>query len=263
MNLTKLNHVTKTQGKIAEHLSDKYMPVSTEILLEPFINKGWKIVESKANKKGSREWLTLEHEAFRIGGDNVRIEVTNSYDGSTALNIMGGIGRLVCSNGLVVGEDFEAFRFIHKGENIYEKLDNAYEKIVAKLNELKTKVETLNNTVLDHGQTLNIVRNIYKKMIETDGVKKSVKLVSIPEDTFQLTFQAHRDADKGNDAFTVLNVVQENIVRNGVFSAIVEETDKETGEKTQRLIRKRPSEGKLSSLKANEAITSEFLKAVA
>lgn len=263
MNLMKLNHVTKTTGKIATHLSDKYAPVSTEILIQPFLNKGWKVVNNIHNKKKSKDWLTLEHEAFKVGNDNIRIEVTNSYDGSTALNIMGGIGRLVCSNGLVVGTDFETFRFIHKGDKIYEKLENAYEKIVAKLEELKNKVELLNSTTIGQDQAVNHVRNIYKKMIESDGVKKKVELVSIPQDTLALTLQAHRDADKGNDAYTVLNVIQENIVRNGVFSAIVEETDKETGEKTQRLIRKRPSEFKLSSLRTNNLITGEFLQAVA
>jgi hypothetical protein len=263
LNLSKQNHINKTTGKIAEHLSDKYSPVSTEILLQPFLSRGWEIVSSRTNKKKSREWLTLEHEAFKIGDDTVRIEVTNSYDGSTALNIMGGIGRLVCSNGLVVGKDFETFRFIHKGNKIYEKLDNAYEKIVAKLEQLKGKIDALNDVTLDEVQTVNSVRNIYKKLIESDGEKKKVELVSIPEDTLKLTLQTHRDADKGKDAYTVLNVVQENIVRNGVFTAIVEETDKETGEKTRRLLRKRPSEGKLSSLKANEVITDEFLKTVA
>jgi hypothetical protein len=169
----------------------------------------------------------------------------------------------VCSNGLVVGSDFETFRFIHRGVSIYEKLEDAYEKIVAKLESIQEKFDKLNNISPLDSQINEVLGNIYRKLIESDGEKRTVKLLSISGDTVNNTLIVHRDADKGLDAFTRLNVVQENIVRNGVFEALVEVTDKETGEKVTRTLTKKPSEGKLSSLKINDVITTEFLKLVA
>lgn len=261
---TELKHRESSKELISDKLSNKYAPVNTELLIQPFVDKGWYAVKTVKNKHNTKDWVTLEHDDFRfLNGDTVRIEVRNSYDGSSSLMLMGGIGRIVCSNGLVIGTDFESFRFRHSGTRIYTELENAYEKIVAKLHQLKEKVNALNNIYLSPVERIRVLNNIYSRVVSSNGDKVKTELTLVPNNVIDDTFKAHRIEDEGLDAWSMLNVVQENIVRHGVFECIVTNTDKESGVTEKVRKTKRGSEGKLSSLELNKIISDEFLKVVA
>ena len=265
--LTNFNREFNTEltlDRVSEKLSDQYAPVSTKLLLQPFFNKGWVNVNKKRNKKGSREWLTLEHPEFKFtNGDTIRLEVVNSYDGSSSLKIMAGIGRLVCLNGMVVGKDFEQFKFVHRGNKIYENIEKSYEQIVAKLAGLKEKVDRLNNIILPPQATHNIINNIAKRVFESNGEKKIVSVVGVDFTVRNSLLERHRQEDLNGDAWTTLNVIQENIIRNGRLTARIGETNRETNETVFKDTNKKSNEGKMSSLELNKIITEEFFKAVA
>jgi len=175
--------------------------------------------------------------------------------------IMGGLGRIVCSNGLVIGKDFESFRFVHRGTSIYDRIDNAYDKIIVKLDELKNKINVMKDYNPTSMEIRTVIDNVFRRMIDSDSPKLTKRFVSIC--SLHNIITPRREADTEKDAFTVLNVIQENLVRNGYFDYYVQETNKETGEQITKISTKRATEGKLSSLKLNEVITDEFLKLVA
>jgi hypothetical protein len=256
-------HVNNTINLVSDKLSDKYAPIDTQLFLQPFLSRGWTVENLTTNRKGTEVWYTLENSAFRIGDDAIRIELLNSYNGKSALKIAAGIGRLVCSNGMVVGTDFEQFRYVHRGNKIYENLENTYEQLVAHLNNLKAKIERLNNIYLAPNKVYSIIDNIYARTFETDGVKKKVKLRPLTEKAYIDALQVHREEDNKLDAYTVMNVIQENLVRYGAFNCETETTDKNTGVITLTKRTKRPSEGKIASHRLNSLITEQFLKAVA
>jgi hypothetical protein len=260
MNVTKLNHAAKC--KISHKLSNEYSPVSSELYLKPFVDKGWIKTKGVFNNKGTKEWITLEHPDYKLGEDSIRIELRNSYDGSSALMIMGGLGRIVCSNGLVVGKDFESFRFIHRGDNVYERLEKSYDLIVAKLDELKNKMDKLKSIQLNTQQVNDVIHNIYKEVVEKDTKNKKVTLLNINTWVLQQTQRPRRKADESTDAFTTMNVVQEQIIRCGIFNCNVVETDKQLNQQQVKEVVKNRSEGKLSSMKLNEIITEKFLDLV-
>ena len=172
MNLTKQLHTNNTT--IAEGLSDKYAPVSTKIVLAPFYNNGWttKSRVNSFNRNGiGKEHLTLTHPDFLYpNGDQLTIECLNSNNGLGALMLMGGYGRVVCSNGLIIG-DVEGGRFVHRGTSIYEKIEDQYDTIIGHLDKIKKSVEVLKESTLTEDQLDVVIGNIAKRVFERDTKK--------------------------------------------------------------------------------------------
>jgi len=109
-------------------VSDKYLFVNTETIIDDLEKLGWLPVQAaqrKARKKEgtifSKHMVAFQNPDIMItsqDGDNAypRILLTNSHDGMQAFKFSVGIFRLVCSNGLVVAdEQFSDFKIKHKG----------------------------------------------------------------------------------------------------------------------------------------------------
>jgi len=255
----------KSNTNVADILSDQYAPVSTKIVLAPFFNNGWTVKNrmNNFNKEGiGKEKLTLTHPEFLYpNGDQLTVECLNSNNGMGALVLMGGYGRVVCSNGLIIG-DIEGGRFVHRGTTIYEKLENQYERIVAHLNKIKQSVETLKSTELTEEQLDRCISTIAKRVFEKD-TKKFKVTAEIAQSSLNRLKRVRREADKGKDAFTLLNVVQENIVRKGLLYVATTTYDKETNEITTGVKEKRRMESSMSSIAMNKLISEVFLSEVA
>lgn len=250
-----------------EKLSDQYAPIDTDILLMPFTNRGWYVHKHRKsfNNKGlGTEQVTLRNDNYMYpSGDFLTIEALNSNNGSTSLMLMGGYGRIACSNGLVIG-DVESGRFVHRGRSIYEKLENQYEKIVAHLDKIKSDVDLLKSNQVDSEQVLTAIDNIAFNTFNLDSKKKKVEVVGYGYGTLKRLVRPNRRADLGQDAFTVMNVVQENILRFGKLTVKIKETNKESGEERIRFTTKRAMEHKVKGqVEMNKLITESFLKVVA
>lgn len=256
-------HECNTKGLVSKKLSKNYAPVDSSLLLAPFLSKGWTVTRKIGGSKGKKVWFTLENESYTIGEDKIRIEIINSYDGSQALQIAAGIGRLICANGLVFGTDFEQFRYVHRGNRIYTELEDTYDKIINHINTLKGKIEQLNNIYLTPNKINDLVVNIYKNVFESDGAtyKREVDYIGI--DNIDSILRAHRIEDEGKDAYSILNVVQENIIRNGRLKCSIKEYNKKTKSTYIHPRTRKASEGKMSSMKLNKIITNEFMQLVA
>ena len=266
MNTNLLQTLHKNNTTYDQSLSDQYAPVSTQLLLKPFFDKGWYIHKhtSQFNKKGlGKENVTLRNDDYMYSnGDFLTIECLNSNNGSQALLLMGGYGRIACSNGLVIG-DVEHGRFIHRGTRIYEKLNNKYDQIVAHLDRMKTEVDKLKERELDKESTERVIYNIANRIFNKDSKKSRVEVKNITPYAMRQLRKPRRTADLGFDAFTRMNVVQENIIRRGLLWANVEKTNKETSEVELTTMSKNRCENKISAIDLNKIITEEFLREVA
>jgi len=82
-----------------QEVMDKALPIIEK-------NKGT-LDEVKTFSQGARtNWTFRFHKnPIKIDGEDIypQMNIKNSYDGSTQVNVLGGAFRLVCSNGLVVG----------------------------------------------------------------------------------------------------------------------------------------------------------------
>lgn len=143
-----------------------------------------------------------------------------------------GTWRQICSNGLVVGQKFfEAPRIRHQ-KNPLEQIKDLIPKIVAKHNELQSLIDSMKSKNVSNERIVEFTKAVAKlRLANTEN-----KIVSVQ---YGNLLNINRQDDQNTDAFTVLNVVQENIMRNS-FTYEVETLDKETNEVKIRNMTARP-----------------------
>jgi hypothetical protein len=207
-----------------ETLSTKYQTIKSSTLVAQLENKGFKLDDViklktrdiKRNGKQKHRMLFSNPKLLSTNHSDGKLQllVTNSYDGTSGIIFQLGFFRYVCSNGLIGGTSFETISVRHIGINIQEKIDNAVVEIAAQATKLNSLIDKMKNTRLSLGQVIELEKNALK--LRTD---KNVIIVNIP---------VLRQADQGNDLFTVYNRVQEAVIRgNAQVTARELKDDKE------------------------------------
>ena len=205
-----------TQG--APGTSDKYAHISTEKIIDDMQVLGWGVVDAKQVKARKGEGYQKHLVVFRNNdiqitaedGDNVfpQILLTNSHDGKNAFTFTAGLFRMVCENGLVVSSrEFENMKIRHYGYSFEELQDT-----------IKAMVEKLPLTV----ESLNKFRQVELSQEQAlDFAKKALEVRLGDLDNIQIDFQdlltPTRSEDRGNDLWSVYNVIQEKVI-HGMFN---------------------------------------------
>ena len=98
-------------------VSDKYLFVNTETIIDDLDKLGWLPVQAAQRKSIKKEGTIFSKHMVAFQNPNIkitsqdgddaypRILLTNSHDGMQAFKFSVGIFRLVCSNGLVVADE--------------------------------------------------------------------------------------------------------------------------------------------------------------
>lgn len=207
-------------------VSDKYLHVNTETIIDDLEKLGWKPVtasQRKARKSDkitifSKHMVSFQNPDLMIKGKDgddafPRIILTNSHDGFNSFQFRIGIYRLVCSNGLVVAdEEFSAFRIRHTGYT-FEELRGVVSQAVA---DLPNKVDILNK------MQLRELTPVEQRQLAIDAMQLRTNRIDAvwDEQTIQDVLTPVRDADKGNDLWKVFNVIQEKITQGGYSAAL-------------------------------------------
>ena len=205
-----------TQG--APGTSDKYAHISTEKIIDDMQVLGWGVVDAKQVKarkgEGYQKHLVVfrnnEIEITAEDGDNVfpQILLTNSHDGKNAFTFTAGLFRMVCENGLVVSSrEFENMKIRHYGYSFEELQDT-----------IKAMVEKLPLTV----ESLNKFRQVELSQEQAlDFAKRALEVRLGELDNIQIDYQdlltPTRSEDRGNDLWSVYNVIQEKVI-HGMFN---------------------------------------------
>jgi hypothetical protein len=191
-------------------LSEKYVFVPTEQIVEYFDREGWEISNVAQTGKGIHATHQIK---FRNGqlpavGDTlVEAIVRNSHNGMTTFSVSAGLHRLVCSNGLTVPTSVaDKFNVRHSGFELddVKRLMDSFSK----------KLPLIQGSV---GRMMERELNMDEKI---EYVQKSAKIRwaegSIPTDSQLVNLLTpNRVEDDKNDLWTTFNVVQEKFVRGG------------------------------------------------
>lgn len=208
----------------SDKLSNKYLHVNTETIIDDLEKLGWKPVTAFQRKSRGKDTIFSKHMVsfqnpdLMIKGKNgddafPRIILTNSHDGFNSFQFRIGIYRLVCSNGLVVAdEEFSAFRIRHTGYT-FEELRGVVSQAVA---DLPNKVDILNK------MQLRELTPAEQRQLAIDAMQLRTNRIDAEwdEETIQDVLTPLRDADKGNDLWKVFNVIQEKITQGGYSAAL-------------------------------------------
>jgi hypothetical protein len=202
-------------------VSDRYHFIPTIEVIEEIRYHRWypvSVQESsvrKADKEGyQRHLVRFRHfdDLLNPPRNAVELLLFNSHDRSTAFSISAGIYRFVCANGLVIADSvFESYRIKHIGERNNDVL-KAIESITAFKPKLEEKIHTFESISLQDPEKIAFARSAIPLRFEAYQEIDAHELL-IP----------HRAEDKRDDLYTVMNVIQENLLR-GNISGINTET---------------------------------------
>lgn len=259
------------QTRPIDGVSDKYGFASSRDIISTFEAKGWQVESvqnahvKKIEKAGFQKHLVwLKNDKFGpisgLSKNNEslpRLCLVNSHDTSSSLNIMLGVMRTACLNQLITGSVFRFFRAVHS-QSIISKLSNGIDYMSEGIPELIENIQRLQGYTLD----LSKRREFARKCIEARfaNVKNVVAI------DFDRALSALRAEDCALDAYTVLNVVQEKVIRGGVNYTYLQDVKNASGEVVdKRLIatRTRAIGSIASSVRLNGLITKNMLELVA
>jgi hypothetical protein len=206
----------------SENVSKHYTHIPTVQVIEDMSKLGWGVVNAqqvKARKDSTKGFqkhlLTFRNPDVVINGadgDTVfpQILLTNSHDGKNAFTFTAGLFRLVCSNGLVIADEkFEDVKMRHMGYT-FEDLQVQIKEMVERLPLTVESMNKMKGIELDVKQ----MKELAEKSLTTRFTKDQLKVVDINIDEL---INPVRDEDKGNDLWSVFNVIQEKIIE-GDFS---------------------------------------------
>lgn len=193
-----------------------YIPTS-EVLsslrkegFEPFmVTQGGSRVEGKA--EFTKHMLRLRHSSasdVSVGDTFREIVLVNSHDGTSSYQLMAGMFRLVCFNGMIVGAGggFDEVRVKHSGNVIPQVIDGCIE-ILGRLPEVSEQVREWNGLSLTNGEQTAFARAaLAMRYDEADEAPFTAdRLLTV-----------RRSEDSAPSLWNTLNTVQENVIRGGI-----------------------------------------------
>jgi hypothetical protein len=196
-----------------EKTSAKYSVIPTIEVVRGLQNAGFypvlaqqARVRDQGNKPFTKHMLRFRHHtSLEKGGNTPEIVLINSHDGKSSYQLRGGIYRIACMNGLIVGNEYCHFKIRHQGDVVGRVIDSANE-IVQVIPRALDVAEEWKGITLDHEQ-----RKVYAQsalMLKYEG---SDDLLQTPE----RFLQPKRQADTSKDLWTTFNVIQEHLIRGG------------------------------------------------
>lgn len=204
-------------GAPREDVSDRYGFVSTIEMVEAMRKAGFvpTQVNSYMRRNDAIRAFTKHMIRFRAAGKDVKrlvvgdsvaqIVLINSHDRSSQFHLMGGIWRLLCSNGLMVSDSsvVEPIIVRHTTSAIDGLLD-ATGRLVKAQKQVFEFVDTMRDTKLTDKQQRLFAESALAIRPERAGVIDASQLLRV-----------RRDEDIGDDLWHVYNRVQENMMKGG------------------------------------------------
>jgi hypothetical protein len=214
-----------------ERLSNRYAALHTSDLLPVLADYGYHPVQ--AAQKRVNKGRSVEHamhmvafaNAHSIGGaDGLRSEIVlyNSHDGTGSVKLFAGAFRFICSNGIVAGDGFSS-RTYHN-HSAMRGFEEVLRNTIEMLPSMMDKIEALRNLQLTRGEAYDLaMKSVAARWDGYTGDANKQGTFAVTK-TVTDVLQAQRIQDENNDAWTVFNRIQENIIRGNAFIRSV--TDK-------------------------------------
>jgi hypothetical protein len=197
-----------------ESRSLKYSYIPTITVLDGLRNEGFQpfmVAQSRSRIEGKAEFtkhmLRLRHTRDITKDEANEIVLINSHDGTSSYQMMAGIFRFVCQNGLVCGDTVQNLKIRHSGNNITDNVIEAAYSIVNDFENIHNSIDNMKTTSL-----LTAERELFAEAalaLKFDDIKSS------PITPRQLLTN-RRFEDKKDDLWTSFNQIQENIIRGGL-----------------------------------------------
>lgn len=210
---------TLRQSQAHHNTSDKYSFISTERVLRVFADHGWmpsKVMQATTRKVENRGFqkhiVRLRNPTLAMpDGHNAEIVLINSHLGSASFQLIAGVFRCVCLNGLIAGSRWGEEKIRHIGYTD-SAVESAIKNIGQTIPQLADGIETMSQIQLSDAERAIFAKSAIELRqvdVNEDGTPKYA--VS-PESVLR---PWRYSEGKATDLWTTMNVVQENMIKGG------------------------------------------------
>ena len=207
-------------GKHASR-SERYTYIPTiEVLrglrqegFEPFmVAQGASRVEDKA--EFTKHLIRLRHAGqVQTKPEANEIILINSHDGASCYQMLAGMFRFVCCNGLVVGDVVEDIRIPHKGNVRGEVIEGAF-RVLDEFEQVQEHADAMKALQLEPAEQMAFATAALALRFGERGVEETGGHRPAPVTAAQL-IEARRPEDLGHSLWTTFQRTQENVIRGG------------------------------------------------
>jgi hypothetical protein len=221
MNLAQLQYIAPsvfTVDNSHHKTSDKYKQIPTIKIVEQLAEKGFHVTKAmqtnsriKGNRQFAKHMLRFRHESTEPklnDGLFPELVLVNSHDGLSSYKLMAGLFRLVCSNGLVVGNTCDEVRVRHQGDIVGQVIEGTY-SVVDTATKMLTNADTMSNIQLNQDERMLLATTALELKTKDDEI--------VDNDNARQFLRARNMYDsKRTDLFTTFNILQENMIKGKV-----------------------------------------------
>jgi len=194
--------------------SGSYNLINTDDVLSKLTDTGWtiasaseKMVRVMENIGKQFHIIKLEHPDLYVGDDPINLVFSNSHDGKNAAKFRLGLFRMVCSNGLVAGDELvPSISVPHAQKQISKAIDMVINYMISKASDMHEVVQVMQKTKLLEDQKKQLAR----EALMIKGFK------DVNDFQIDSVLIANRPEDEGDDLWRTYNTVQESI-ENGLY----------------------------------------------
>ncbi|RQT55073.1 DUF932 domain-containing protein [Burkholderia cepacia] len=227
-----------------ESRSERYTYIPTIDVLRGLRNEGFQpfmICQTRVRDQGKRDYtkhmLRLRH-AEQINGDEANeIVLLNSHDGTSSYQMLAGLLRFVCQNGMIAGDNVADIRVPHKGNIIQNVINGAFD-VLDGFELIREQKERMHDVSLNRDEQHAFARSALALRYDPTDAEAPA-----PVTENQLLFP-RRFEDRRDDLWTVFNRVQENLTKGGLNGR----------SRTGRAMSTRPITGIDQDVKLNRAL---------
>jgi hypothetical protein len=193
--------------------SERYAYIPTASILGQLRAEGFQpfmVCQTRVRQEGRREFtkhmLRLRHTSQIQGREAHEIILLNSHDGTSSYQMLAGIFRFVCENGLVVGDSSADVRVPHKGNIATQVIEGAY-AVLQTTRQVEASRESMQALTLDAGEQQVFARAALA-LKYNEGAPAPVTENDI--------LAPRRLDDQRPDLWSVFNRTQENLLKGGL-----------------------------------------------
>lgn len=196
-----------------ESRSERYRYIPTAVVLQELRGEGFEpfmVCQSRVRTDDRRDttkhMIRLRHVGQINRCEANEVILVNSHDGTSSYQMLAGMLRFVCSNGLICGDRVADVRVSHKGNVAEHVIDGAYE-ILHGFERAQASRDAMRAATLDDGEAEVFARAALA--LKYDDAES-------PPITASQLLTPRRHDDEQRDLWSVFNCLQENLIKGGL-----------------------------------------------
>jgi hypothetical protein len=202
-----------SEGKHSSR-SERYAYIPTSQVLTGLRKEGFQpfmVCQTRVRDESRREYtkhmIRLRHASQITGTEAAEIVLLNSHDGTSSYQMISGMFRFVCANGMVCGDTMSDIRIPHKGNIVGNVIEGAF-TVLDNFEAANEQMDGMKALTLNKGE-----QAAFANAAMTLKYDDPAKPAPITEDDL---LQARRFDDRASDLWTTFSRVQENMIKGGL-----------------------------------------------